>query len=271
MEDYDFYKLDDCSLYQLNVCDAASLVIFDLVHEGAPLGWEPVDKLLEALSETETDELANSAHKNFRSVRDFPRVAGCQQKLEDLLCEGIDSGELKTALKRRLFDKKINCKKTFLKAHKLEQWLADRGYEVGEGFQRYFQWESDIHSRIESVVKWERYDLKDKMIQEIKHLEYTDPSQISEYFMERAFTLEREKKEWVTSIADDQKEPSSKSRNSYLRTIDALANALIKGRTGKPHLDAQATLNAMQAAAIDSPIDERTLANYLKEADKLAD
>lgn len=66
-------------------------------------------------------------------------------------------------------------------------------------------------------------------------------------------------------------EPSPKSKNSYLKTISALSDALIDGLTGKPSTDAQAVMSQLAAKGIGCPFAEKTLSNYLKEARKLID
>lgn len=62
-------------------------------------------------------------------------------------------------------------------------------------------------------------------------------------------------------------EPSTKSRNAYLRTIAALGYALIDGGTGKPHSDANAILAALAGKGVEEPVRAETLANYLKAAE----
>lgn len=69
-------------------------------------------------------------------------------------------------------------------------------------------------------------------------------------------------------IAD---EPNPKSKNSYLKTILALSDALIDGLTGKPSTDAQAVMSQLAGKGIECPFGEKTLSNYLKEARKLID
>lgn len=69
-------------------------------------------------------------------------------------------------------------------------------------------------------------------------------------------------------IAD---EPNPKSKNSYLKTILALSDALIDGLTGKPSTDAQAVMSRLADKGVDCPFGEKTLSNYLKEARKLID
>ena len=65
--------------------------------------------------------------------------------------------------------------------------------------------------------------------------------------------------------------PSAKGRNAYLRTINALVSALINNRTGKPDSDAHAVLAALQLAGVPEPVNHRTLSRYLSDADKLLD
>ena len=66
-------------------------------------------------------------------------------------------------------------------------------------------------------------------------------------------------------------EPNPKSKNSYLKTILALSDALIDGLTGKPSTDAQAVMSQLAGKGIECPFGEKTLSNYLKEARKLID
>ena len=66
-------------------------------------------------------------------------------------------------------------------------------------------------------------------------------------------------------------EPAPKSKNSYLKTIQALSFALINGSSGEHHSDANAVLAAV--ANIENippmPSGKDALANYLKEAKDL--
>ena len=59
---------------------------------------------------------------------------------------------------------------------------------------------------------------------------------------------------------------STKTKNAYLKTINALAMTLISGSSGKPHSDAEAVLSLLDQAGIDHPVSKRKLAEYLKEA-----
>lgn len=60
--------------------------------------------------------------------------------------------------------------------------------------------------------------------------------------------------------------PAPKSRNSYVRTIAALGQALLKKPLAQPHKDAGAILAALAAEGIEPPVKEDALANYLKAA-----
>ena len=64
-------------------------------------------------------------------------------------------------------------------------------------------------------------------------------------------------------------EPATKTKNSYLKTIAALSEALIGGLTGKPNTDAYAVLVALAEKSVEAPIKDKALANYLKEAGEL--
>ena len=62
----------------------------------------------------------------------------------------------------------------------------------------------------------------------------------------------------------------SKSRNSYLRTIQVLADALLSnGLTNNDSGDARLILNKLAQKGKEAPLKERALANYLKEAREL--
>lgn len=66
--------------------------------------------------------------------------------------------------------------------------------------------------------------------------------------------------------------PSPKSVNAYLRLIHELSDTLVDGGlTGKPSIDAQCIITAMELKGKQSPVGERTLTAYLKEASKLVD
>lgn len=66
-----------------------------------------------------------------------------------------------------------------------------------------------------------------------------------------------------------EKDLSTKRKNSYLKTIAALSEALIGGMTGKPNTDAEAVLAALASKSVEAPIKNKALANYLKEAGEL--
>jgi hypothetical protein len=67
-----------------------------------------------------------------------------------------------------------------------------------------------------------------------------------------------------------QADISSKQKNSYLRTISALSEALFEnGLTGKPHTDAKKILQRLSTRGIDQPVGERALGEYLSEAKKI--
>ncbi len=78
--------------------------------------------------------------------------------------------------------------------------------------------------------------------------------------------------QWVIQVEGStplpDREPSPKAKSSYLRTIAGLSAALIDGRTGKPHVDAESVAQACAAAGIELPIGPKQLAEYLKQADK---
>ncbi|MDV7210134.1 hypothetical protein [Azotobacter beijerinckii] len=85
--------------------------------------------------------------------------------------------------------------------------------------------------------------------------------------LEKAEALYRDKWSKLEAEAKQQAvEPSSKSRNAYLRTIAALGDALIGGGTGQPHTDADAILAALAAKGIAPTLESGTLARYLKQA-----
>jgi len=64
-------------------------------------------------------------------------------------------------------------------------------------------------------------------------------------------------------------ELSTKSKNSYLKTIGALAEALIDGLTGKPNTDAEAILAALASKQVEAPVSKKTLASYLEQSNNM--
>jgi hypothetical protein len=63
---------------------------------------------------------------------------------------------------------------------------------------------------------------------------------------------------------------SSKSKNSYLRTIQVLADALLdRGLSGNDSGDTRLILSKLAQKGKEAPLKERTLSNYLKEAREL--
>ena len=66
-----------------------------------------------------------------------------------------------------------------------------------------------------------------------------------------------------------EKDTSTKSANSYLKTIYALSDALVDGLTGKPNTDAECILAALATKGVDAPVGKKTLADYLAKAKEL--
>lgn len=62
---------------------------------------------------------------------------------------------------------------------------------------------------------------------------------------------------------------SPKTRNAYLRTINALSSALIDGLTEAPNTDANAIMAALELKGISPPVGLKTLAAYLRESNDL--
>ena len=67
----------------------------------------------------------------------------------------------------------------------------------------------------------------------------------------------------------DDKPPSTKTTNTYLKVISALSEALIDGLSGKKNTDAEAVLSALDLKGVKPPASKKTLANYLEEAKEL--
>ena len=73
-----------------------------------------------------------------------------------------------------------------------------------------------------------------------------------------------------SSIAGKSSVLGSKSKNSYLRTIRVLADALLSnGLTDNDSGDARLILSKLAQKGKEAPLKERTLSNYLKEAREL--
>ena len=64
-------------------------------------------------------------------------------------------------------------------------------------------------------------------------------------------------------------EPSTKSKNAYLKTIGALSEALIDGLTGKPNTDAEVILASLASKKVEEPVSKKTLAAYLDQYNNL--
>lgn len=73
----------------------------------------------------------------------------------------------------------------------------------------------------------------------------------------------------ISKTRTENKSLSPKTKNAYLRTIRALAEAVIGGLTGKHSKDAQAILTKLELQGLTTPIKEDALAKYLQEAEKL--
>lgn len=69
-----------------------------------------------------------------------------------------------------------------------------------------------------------------------------------------------------SSIALSEKSVSTKTKNTYLKLINAMANCITDGSTGSAYKDAEAAVVAMELKLGESPVSARTLSNYLTEA-----
>jgi len=66
-----------------------------------------------------------------------------------------------------------------------------------------------------------------------------------------------------------EKSPSTKSANSYLKTIYALSDALVGGLTGKPNTDADCVLVVLAGKNVEAPVGAKALAGYLAKGKEL--
>ena len=74
----------------------------------------------------------------------------------------------------------------------------------------------------------------------------------------------------IPSVKKDLKpDITTKTKNSYLKTIRALSEALIDGLTGVPGKDANAVLTALELKGISHPVTAKTLASYLQQSEEL--
>jgi hypothetical protein len=131
-----FYLMADAprfGLYLLSVRDAAELIASDLWFEGKisinlpdAEDYDPGDpKLLKALSKYSSN-------------------------YEKKLTEAVDKGSLKTTKILRNLMEELDLDKTLIDESDLISWLAERGHQTGEAFERYFEEEHEI---TEEVIK----------------------------------------------------------------------------------------------------------------------
>jgi hypothetical protein len=101
------------------------------------------------------------------------------------------------------------------------------------------------------------------------------------YELMKDFKFKREDIDRIIAIALGKNEPeisgeskerllTSKTENSYLRLIQALAEYATDGLTGKPSTDANAIEAALKSKDIQCPVGNKALAGYLEKAQQIS-
>jgi hypothetical protein len=113
---------------------------------------------------------------------------------------------------------------------------------------------------------------------------YDEPEDYSDLITERCTVTKASLVTWFRNFNEPEKAElfdvmakqstgsrvSSKSKNSYLRTIQVLADALLdRGLSGNDSGDSRLILSKLAQKGKEAPLKERTLSNYLKEAREL--
>ena len=135
----------DFGLFQMTVKDAAALVAIDTWFAGG-ISVELPDA---DFYDWRDPELRQALSKH---IIDY----------EKRLTAAIDKGSLKTTKIRRNLNEELDTDKTLLNQEILEKWLAERGHEVGDTFQDYFDEEVEIYSSAEREIRTRRMMIKNK-------------------------------------------------------------------------------------------------------------
>lgn len=85
------------------------------------------------------------------------------------------------------------------------------------------------------------------------------------------FSLQHENESLLAEIAEYEalgKDANPKSRNTFLRYINALVSGLIDGRTGRPSTDAEIAMTTLATREVTHELKTATLREYLSTYDK---
>lgn len=202
----------------------------------------------------EADILAQSSRHPIPAVDTFPQWP-CLRANTEKIVDAIQNQELPYGRdgKSVPLGENVNVARLTVRHTDLKAWMAQHYPDQTPPFL-FDEIERTTHAKI-TIEAWQALQAeRDALKARVEKAEAL--------YRERWSKLEAEAKRQYA-------EPSSKSRNAYLRTIAALGYALIGGSTGRPHTDEGAILAALTDKNIEAPVAPGTLAEYLKQAEEI--
>ena len=138
---------DNFGLFQLRICDAATLIVVDMWYMGTNFTNvpEPSDYEFSPNDPAPLDALA-------------PEI----QKFEKKLVAAINSKRIEASYLVRDFDENIVVSETLIHIDALVEWLNERGYETGDAFNDWLEQEGKMHDRLEEEAVFLRKSTSSK-------------------------------------------------------------------------------------------------------------
>lgn len=196
-------------------------------------------------------------------------VAEKIRKIEMQLLRSIESGALKPRILRIAEDERIDARETWLTVSSLDEWCAQRSYEMGEVWAQYTRLESDLFFEVQSRAESERYRLEyPERAESLKARLAAQSATASEHVLE----IYRENEELRDKLkrvgghgAENELRP--RERATLLNTIGALLELVQNPRPGRN--SQEAVIDELVENYGEKPgIRKRTLAGKFADAKK---
>lgn len=154
-------------------------------------------------------------------------------------------------------------------------YISDKGLEYGG--ETHYPFIENFEGEVFMLIRTNKInDIEDPISFNKLPIFFFEPNQYTYPEKNRPVITQVEKEkfeiQYSKKVDTECTQPESingKSRNSYLRTIQALSFALIDGLTGSKDKDAKSVLAALDLKGVKAPIKEKALGHYLEEASKL--
>ena len=239
-------KLSNFGIGCLTIDEAAALIAKCLFFEGElEISWENHDDI-HSIFDPKLDKVLRKDISRFR----------------DRLISAVVDSTLKAEKIQRDFDESIIAEETFIQDEVLEEWLQERGIELGDHYADYVDFQSDLFFHIQKSIEAEYLKKTKPALQEqCKNLNESDYL----IMFEKIARLEKE----LSKRTDDEEKPlSARERDSLLKLAIGMA---VSGYAYDPEKSRNSAIGELEKdlQSLGIPLDQDTIRKWLKEAAQL--